>query len=488
MSAAGEVARSTADADLPKGWIQARLGDHLVDDVQPGFACGRHDRDVMGVAHLRPMNVSSEGTIDLANVKYVPREEAERENRMLQAGDVLFNNTNSPELVGKTAYYGLPEPRAFSNHMTRLRCNQTVLNPQYGALVLHHLWRGGYFLRVCNNHVSQASVSRAVLLDTSVAVPPLAEQRRIVAAVEALMGRVEAAREYLARVPAILRRFRRAVLAAACSGRLTESWRGSNDGANRKSGHDLVRELGIGTALGANDTETEQGIPENWTTCAFGLLAENLDGRRVPLKSTDRQKRQGPYPYFGASGQIDSIDAYLFDGDYLLIAEDGANLLSRATPIAFPASGRFWVNNHAHVVRTKPGVLLAFVELVLNSLDFQNAVTGSAQPKLTQAALNRIPVPVPPSGEQSEIVRRVAALDAQTASIEKRAVAASNGCLILRQAILGKAFRGELVPTEAELARQEGRDYEPAAVLIERIRSQNSQGGASRRKVARARG
>jgi type I restriction enzyme S subunit len=214
-----------SDDGLPEGWAAATLGDGLTIDVQPGFACGAHSRDSHDVPHLRPMNVSQEGRIDLSNLKFVPKKEVDREARLLRFGDVLFNNTNSPELVGKTACYDLPEPRAFSNHMTRVRCHPKALDPHYCALVLHTKWMDGYFASICNNHVSQASISRAVLVDTPIALAPLAEQERIVAKVEALLAHVNAARQALAKVPAILKRFRQSVLAAACSGRLTADWR-----------------------------------------------------------------------------------------------------------------------------------------------------------------------------------------------------------------------------------------------------------------------
>jgi type I restriction enzyme S subunit len=206
----------------------------------------------------------------------------------------------------------------------------------------------------------------------------------------------------------------------------------------------------------------------------------------VPIKADDRLKRQGQYPYYGASGAIDTIDGYLFDGEYLLIGEDGANLLARSTPIAFRASGRFWVNNHAHVVQARGGISLHYLETVVNSLDLQDYVTGSAQPKLTQAALNRIPVPLPPLAEQAEIVRRVADLFALADAAEQRIAAATARADRLTQSVLAKAFRGELVPTEAELARREGRDYEPASALLERIRAERAgqEGTTGRRSRA----
>lgn len=136
--------------------------------------------------------------------------------------------------------------------------------------------------------------------------------------------------------------------------------------------------------------------PKGWPIERFGDLAENKDGRRRPVKSSDRESRKGPYPYYGASGIIDSIDDFLYDERNLLVAEDGANLISRSTPIAFIAKGKHWVNNHAHVVGENGRADLLFLLWQLNLRDLSSHITGSAQPKLNQSNLNNIPIPVPP--------------------------------------------------------------------------------------------
>ena len=117
---------------------------------------------------------------------------------------------------------------------------------------------------------------------------------------------------------------------------------------------------------------------------------------------------------------------------------------------------------------------LAYLEDFVNGIDLQDHVTGTAQPKLTQAALNRIPVPIPPLPEQHEIVGRVEALFRLADAIEARLTTATARVEKLTQAVVAKAFRGELVPTEAELARAEGRDYEPASALLERVRAERT--------------
>ncbi len=316
--------------------------------------------------------------------------------------------------------------------------------------------------------------------------PPLSEQKRIVAKVETLLARVNAARQRLAKVPAILKRFRQYVLAAACCGQLTADWREENK-AVRPAAELLRQALAESSASERKSETTANGeLPATWCAAEFGQVTQNHDGKRVPVKADDRIKRRGDFPYYGASGIIDSIDDYLFDGEFLLIGEDGANLLSRSTPIAFRATGKFWVNNHAHIVQMRAGMPLQYLEFFVNGIDLQDYVTGTAQPKLTQAALNRIPVPVPPLAEQHEIVRRAKALFARADRIEKRLATATRRVETLTQAILAQAFRGELVPTEAELARREGRDYEPASALLERIRAERQ--GQPEPKTARKKG
>jgi len=312
-----------------------------------------------------------------------------------------------------------------------------------------------------------------------ISLPPIPEQRRIVAKIEELLARVNDVRDRLTKVKEILKRFRQSVLSAACSGQLTADWRKLN--SSKEHGHALLKtilkekngEIGkvqrSGTKASYPNNHDFSILPDSWAWSTVGQTTKNFDGHRVPIKGEDRENRQGIYPYYGASGIIDNINDYLFEGDFLLIAEDGANLLSRSTPIAFRASGKFWVNNHAHVLQTYAGVPLQYLECYLNGIDLQEYVTGSAQPKLTQASMNHISVPLPPLAEQYEIIHRVESLFNLADAIEKHVEAASVRAEKMTQAILAKAFRGELVPTEAELARMEGRDYEPASSLLVKL-------------------
>ncbi|HAT23335.1 MAG TPA: restriction endonuclease [Pantoea septica] len=155
----------------------------------------------------------------------------------------------------------------------------------------------------------------------------------------------------------------------------------------------------------------EEGEVE-WKT--LGELADNLDSKRKPITSGLREA--GNIPYYGASGIVDYVKDYIFDGDFLLISEDGANLLARNTPIAFSISGKTWVNNHAHVIKFDTYAERRYVEYYLNSIDLTPYISGAAQPKLNKKNLESIRIPSPSLKEKKRIVKILDSFDALTNS------------------------------------------------------------------------
>ena len=205
---------------LPEGWESVELMD-LLEDIQTGFASGKHNSTGTGVTHVRPMNISRKGLLDFTSVKSVE----DTSDRRLGRGDVLFNNTNSPALVGKTALIDTDEELAFSNHMTRLRVDGNAILSGFLATQLHGMWMNGYFESICSNHVNQASVSRKRLQAVEVFVPPLLEQGRIVEILEDQLSRLDASLATAAAVEERSAALRRSLLHSAFTGRLTEEWR-----------------------------------------------------------------------------------------------------------------------------------------------------------------------------------------------------------------------------------------------------------------------
>lgn len=149
----------------------------------------------------------------------------------------------------------------------------------------------------------------------------------------------------------------------------------------------------------------------------LGDLGENLDSKRKPITSGLREA--GSIPYYGASGIVDYVKDYIFDGDFLLISEDGANLLARNTPIAFSISGKSWVNNHAHVIKFDSYAERRYVEYYLNSIDLAPYISGAAQPKLNKKNLESIRIPNPSPEDKKRIVSILDKFDALTNSINE---------------------------------------------------------------------
>ena len=195
-----------------------------------------------------------------------------------------------------------------------------------------------------------------------------------------------------------------------------------------------------------------------WFEKNLGDVTCNHDGKRKPVKESERKK--GQYPYYGASGIVDHVDGYLFDGRYLLIAEDGENLRTRQTPIAFMADGKFWVNNHAHIVAGNGEVTTEYLCYFLQNADIQPYLTGAVMPKLTQGNLNRIPIRYPESDCQDLIVRVLGSLDAKI-DLNRRI----NQTLEAMAQAIFKSWFVDFDPVKAKIAAiAEGRDPLRAAM------------------------
>ena len=342
-------------------------------------------------------------------------------------------------------------------------------------------------------------------------VAPFEEQNRIVAKVEELIARVNAARERLAKVKEILKRFRQSVLTAACSGHLTEDWRekhpdvetasqllrriqeerkeryGREFADTKRQGKKTPRKLG--NFYETNLTDELPLIPETWIWKKFGNICEKIfDGAHLSPKNSS----MGDFMYITAKNiKIWGIDlsnvTYVTKEDHekiylhsdvrkndILYIKDGAttgiatvNTLSEQFSL-LSSVGVFRVNNNY--------ILPEFICHFLNSPTTRDRmlsiVSGAAITRLTLIKLNNSFFCLPPFAEQREIVRRVDDLFRLADVIDKRIVAATVRADKLTQAILAKAFRAELVPTEAELARLEGRSYEPASTLLAKIKAQ----------------
>ena len=160
-------------------------------------------------------------------------------------------------------------------------------------------------------------------------------------------------------------------------------------------------------------------IPEDWDVCRLQDAVDFLDGLRRPIKSGDRAKIFGIYPYYGASGIVDYVNDYIFDDELILMGEDGENILSRNSPLAFGVSGKIWVNNHAHVMKPKAHFDIGYLTEFLESLDYSLLNSGTVQPKLNKQTCLKMKVVKPGKKEQTAIANALSAVDALISKLEK---------------------------------------------------------------------
>ena len=323
--------------------------------------------------------------------------------RFLQLGDVLVNSTGTGTLGRIAQVRDVPlEPTTVDSHIT-------ILRPKAGKFFLDFF---GYMMITIEEAIKesgegcggQTELARSVLADKFLVGYPIShtEQQRIVAI-------LDKAFEGIATVKA-------------------------NAEKNLKNARALFDSY-------LNSVFSRRG--DGWVKRTVDELSLNLDSKRIPITKSDR--KSGEYPYYGASGIVDYVADYIFDGDTLLVSEDGANLLARSTPIAFSVSGKYWVNNHAHILKFEKMATQRFVEYCLGSIKLDEYITGAAQPKLNQKALNSIPIFIPQSLEdQANIVDSIELLSNETQRLESIYQKKIEALDALKKSILHQAFTGAL--------------------------------------------
>lgn len=459
---------------LPNGWRCGYVGD-FSSRIEPGFASGEHNKDGSGVPHLRPMNIDRDGRVDLTVVKYVA---AEKDARRLMMGDVLFNNTNSPELVGKTAVVNATGDFAFSNHMTRIRFHGDVL-PKFAALQLHFLWMRGYFKYNCVKHVNQASVSSRTLARS---VPfiwaPTDQQQRIVAEIDKQFSRLDEAVANLQRVKANLKRYKASVLKAAVEGRLveTEASLARREGRGYETGEQLLQRIlvaGRSQSAGrgkhkepiAHDPSDLPHVPEGWAWCSVdAVCAETLIGLD---RARDQQRTEAvgaPYVKMNnvtMDGDVLTDDLVYVDasdeerarfnlasGDLLFNTRNSVELVGKVGIVRKVPAGVVF-NNNLMRVRTPDGISSVFLGYQMCAHGFRQRM-GKVKKATTSVAavyqkdLLPLAVALPPMDEQLRIVAEVDRQLSIIREVEAEVDTNLQRAQALRQATLAKAFLSPL--------------------------------------------
>jgi type I restriction enzyme S subunit len=500
--------------DVPEGWISVTIPEICdINPKKPPIKSILPDTPVTFV----PMPAVDADQGAITNPEIRKFKEVRNGFTFFQEGDVIFAKITPCMENGKAAIArNLMSGMGFgSTEFFTLRSNGSII-PEY----LYHYIRQESFRKEAEENmtgsVGQKRVPKHFIENSIIPLSPLAEQRRIVDAVEALLTRVNASRERLDRVPGLLKAFRQAVLAAACSGRLTEGWREGHP--NIESAAQMYDQINLNrlkkyeqaviTAKQLNkrspkkpeylekSNQNHNNLPDKWIWTKvrnLGFFNEEVV-KTGPFGAILKSKE------FISSGvpiiAIGNVQWGKFDLNRVRVdhvSERKASELSdyrvKAGDVLFTRSGTIgrslvvpnfadgWLMSyHLLRVRADPNIIDSkYLYYIFSGCEISkeytsDSIVGSTRPGINTTILENMPIPLPPLPEQNEIIHRVEALFAFADRIEQRVAAGRDKADRLTQAILAKAFRGELVPIEAELARSEGREYEPAGVLLERVK------------------
>ena len=364
---------------LPEGWVGSKLGD--VVDVNSGIGFpikyqGKSSGDypVYKVRDISSAVARNNGNLNIAGHYVSAKEAVELRGKIFRSGTTVFAKIGEAVRLNRRAI--IQTSGLADNNVMAI----SAILHEMDKFIFHFM--NTIDLSEQARSTTVPSIRKGDVENILLSLPPLAEQKIITEKLDTLLAQVDSTKARLEQIPQILKRFRQAVYQYACSGRIL-------DKVNPKI------------------TQLE-------------TLVSIHNGARKPVSSVVREGIKGIYPYYGATGIVDYLNDFTHEGRFLLVGEDGANLLSKSKKLAYIINGKSWVNNHAHVLKEKDNNLLDFIQLAINSLDISQWVSGSAQPKLTKKSLLTLPIPVFTLEEQTIIVRRVEQLFAYADTIEKQ--------------------------------------------------------------------
>lgn len=355
--------------DVPAHWDVEKLGSMLTAVSE------KNHPDLPLLSITREQGVIERDVDDQeSNHNFIPDDLSSY--KLLRKGQFGMNKMKAWQgSYGVSAHTGIVSPAYFIFDFAR------EVDPNFFNIAIRSKLYVSYFGSASDGvRVGQWDLNPARMRQIPILLPPLPEQRAIASFLDGKCAKIDEAVRIKEEQIKLLRERRQILIQQAVT-------RGLNPNAPMKdSGIEWIGQ-----------------IPAHWELRSIRYAFRFRNNQRVPLSGLEREHMQGEYPYYGASGIIDYVDDYIFDEDLILIAEDGANLLSKSTPLAFVARGKYWVNNHAHILEPLFPGFEYWAEL-LSAVDYTIYISGSAQPKLTRDRLGSVRVPVPPSDELERII------------------------------------------------------------------------------------
>ena len=403
-------------SELPEGWAATTLGE-ICSKPQYGWTCRAAKEGK--IKYVRTTDISDGGVIDWASVPYCEEAPADVAKYRVTENDILVSRAGSVGVSFRIV--DVPCDAVFASYLIRFKPLDGI-PPKYVEFFLNSdsYWRS---ISEFSAGIAVPNVNASKLASLVMPLAPLAEQRRIVAKLEKLLGQVDACQQRLEKLPTLLKRFRQSVLAAACSGRLTADWREEHD------------------------------LDDEWPAEPLNEFFEMRNGKS--LVATKRQ--EGKIPVYGGNGLMGTHNAANAEGLVIVIGRVGAQCGN-----VHYVTGKVWVTDNAISLQAKKELVPAFYAYFLRSLNLNTMSAGTGQPYVSQEILGPIETPVVSLAEQQEIVRRVESLFALADQLELRLAQARGQVDKLTPSLLARAFAGQLVPQDP--------NDEPAEILLERIK------------------
>ncbi|CAJ0776344.1 restriction endonuclease subunit S [Ralstonia chuxiongensis] len=407
--------------DLPAHWKIVPL-KHVLVDMESGTSVNAIDVPASsGEFGVLKTSCVYGGEFIAAENKAVVPEEFDRVSCPLRRGTLIVSRMNTPELVGAAGLVRRAEAGLFLPD----RLWQVSFHDAEPAFAHYWTQTAAYRVQVemaCSGtSSSMQNLSQGQFRSFAFPRPSVAEQVAIAAYLDRETAKIDTLIAKQEKLIELLQEKRQAVIS-----------------------HAVMKGLDPMVPMKPSGVAWLGDVPEHWEVGPIKRFFSFLDGKRVPLSAEERGVRAGDYPYYGASGIIDSVDDYIFDEDLVLVSEDGANLLARSTPIAFVARGKYWVNNHAHVLKPVDEHLTYWSERI-EAENLVPFVSGSAQPKLTIQALANILIAVPPSAnERQEIEAYILSESAKIGTLIAKAQQAIALQKEHRTALISAAVTGKI--------------------------------------------
>ena len=391
---------------LPDGWQNKTLSE-VCDLITDGSHFSPRTQD-SGYPYITVRDLNEKG-IDFAKCKFISQEsfdELEKNGCRPKTGDVLFSKDGT---VGKVAQVLDDTKFVVLSSLAILRPNRDFLTSEF----LKYALKSPELLENALGMKTGTALRRVVLRNLKtleIPIPPIEEQRKIVELLEDHLSRLDAALADVKQAKIKAAQFRRSLFYSVFNGFIAEF-----------------------------------GKKADWVNYLLGDIVENLDNRRIPVNSTERSLRLGKVPYYGATGQVGTIDKPIFDDELLLLGEDGVQFFDPDKSKAYLIAGPSWVNNHAHVLRANDSIVSQKLLMhYLNQFNYVGYANGTTRLKLTQGSMNTIPVSLPSRPMQEQMIdfidQQFSIMDASVKAAEIVAIQSVS----LRRSLLQSAFTGQL--------------------------------------------